>query len=74
MKPKPIKTIKKVKAWWIRNGNEGFLLSNVYMNKDNAELVCKGRNLPNNGNIIHENKVIPCTISYSLPVSKTSKK
>lgn len=60
---KQVKKVKSVRAWWIRNGNEGFLISNVYMNKNNAKLVCKGRNLPANGNLIKNYKIIPVSIT-----------
>jgi hypothetical protein len=55
---------KEVKGFWVRGGKEGFLISKVYMNKNNAKIVAAGSNLDRR--VISRNyyKVVPVIISY----------
>lgn len=56
----------KIKGYWVRNGEEGFLISNVYMNKENAKMVCSGRNLQRDGSFLTNHKVIEVIITPNL--------
>ncbi len=53
---------QEYEGFWLRKGGEGFLISQVYMNKANAELSAKGRNLQQDGTFTDEYKVIPVLI------------
>ena len=56
---------QEIQVYWVRRGKEGFLISKVYMNKENAELVCKGHNLQQDGTFFDEYNVIPLTITIN---------
>jgi len=59
-----MKDIIKVKLWWLRKGEEGFLSSKLWMNGANARLAAKGLHFADTKS--HEGKsqykVIPCVL------------
>ncbi len=67
-KQKKTKTVKR-KIWWLRKGEEGFLTSNLWTNRDNARFTAKGLNWQKTGSHTSKNKlykVIPITITYKV--------
>jgi len=58
------KQYKKVKVWWLRKGNEGFLTKNLWMNGANARFAAKTQHFRDTQS--HDGKsqykVIPCTV------------
>lgn len=59
---------KKIKLWWLRKGNEGFLSSNLWMNSANARLTAKGLRFRETGKHVGKMKykVIPCVLTIKM--------
>lgn len=62
------KKVRKVKVWWLRKGNEGFLSSSLWMNGANARLSAKGRHFGDTQSHTGKSqyKVIPCILIIPL--------
>ncbi len=58
------KEIQTINGWWVRDGMESFLISMVYMNKKNAQLVCKGKNLNHDGTKQKRFRVVQVSIIF----------
>ncbi|MGV8131597.1 MAG: hypothetical protein ACP5N7_05865 [Candidatus Pacearchaeota archaeon] len=60
--------MKKIKLYWLRRGKEGFLVSNLWANKENAQMVANGYNYRENGRHTGKKhyKVIPCELIIKM--------